>query len=130
MRKLKITSHPPTFITQHPPHLPHPNITLYLPHSVHQPHPYSFIFLPTSRTQISALKPPTPHSLLHNLPHLPYPNISLKAPHPPFITPQPCPIQEAASYGAKVAVLDFVKSSPQGTTWGLYLVYFTSILMI
>lgn len=27
--------------------------------------------------------------------------------------------KEAAKYGVKVAVLDFVKSSPQGTTWGL-----------
>jgi len=27
--------------------------------------------------------------------------------------------KEAASFGAKVAVLDFVKPSPQGTTWGL-----------
>lgn len=27
--------------------------------------------------------------------------------------------KEAAQYGAKVAVLDFVKPSPQGTKWGL-----------
>jgi thioredoxin reductase (NADPH) len=27
--------------------------------------------------------------------------------------------QEAAKYGVKVAVFDFVKPSPQGTTWGL-----------
>lgn len=27
--------------------------------------------------------------------------------------------KEAASYGAKVAVLDFVKPSPHGSAWGL-----------
>jgi len=27
--------------------------------------------------------------------------------------------KEAASFGKKVALLDFVKPSPQGTTWGL-----------
>ena len=27
--------------------------------------------------------------------------------------------KEAASFGAKVAVLDFVKPSPRGTVWGL-----------
>ena len=29
-------------------------------------------------------------------------------------------MQEAANLGKKVALLDFVKPSPQGTSWGMY----------
>jgi hypothetical protein len=28
--------------------------------------------------------------------------------------------QEASKYGVKVAVLDFIKPTPSGTTWGKY----------